>query len=87
MKTFTATRAADKPGAANQLRSWHLSAGGTALVVNFCDNTAATPFFQVQVPINSSASESYPQSQPWFPNGLHVEVVSGILNRGCIDIV
>lgn len=86
LKTFTA----DRPPAAGDgkfLSSWHLSAGGTALVAEFCDGTAATPLFQVQVPINTSASQSYSKTaEPFFPNGLHVEVVSGVLNRGCIDI-
>jgi hypothetical protein len=86
LKTFTATRAADAPGKANTLRYWSLSAGGTALVVNFCDGTSATPVFQVQVPINSSASQALANPFIGFPNGLHVELVSGILNRGCIDI-
>lgn len=87
LRTFTNDRA---PSASDgkYLASWHLSAGGTALVVEFCDGTAATPLFQVQVPISTSASQSYGigENRPFFPNGLHVELVSGVLNRGCIDI-
>lgn len=86
LKTFTATRNADNPGKANFLRFWSLSAGAVALVVRFCDSSSATPLFEVQVPINSSASQSFAHPFAPFPNGLHVEVVSGTLNRGCIDI-
>lgn len=87
LKTFTADRAPAN-GDGKYLNSWHLSAGGTALVVELCDGTAATPLIQIQVPINTSASQSYSgmAERPFFPNGLHVEVVSGALNRGCIDI-
>ena len=86
LKTFTATRAVTA-GDSKRLASWHLSAGGTALVVNFCDKDSGTPLWQVQLAINTSASQAYPQSPPVFPNGLHVELVSGVLNRGCIDLV
>ncbi len=86
LKTFTATRAADAQGKANRLTFWSLSAGATALVVNFCDGTSSTPLFQVQVAINSSASQAYAHPFLYFPNGVHVELVSGALNRGCIDI-
>lgn len=85
-KTFTATRAATQVGRADTLRFWSLSAGGVALIVNFCDGTSATPLWQVQVPINSSASQALAQPALSFPSGLHVELVSGTLNRGCIDI-
>jgi hypothetical protein len=74
---------------ARNLTAWHLSAGATALVVNFraavaaANNTGAIQF-QVQVPINSSASQSY--NRPLgFSNGLYVEVVSGVLNAGSVD--
>jgi hypothetical protein len=85
LRTFTA----DRPpiaGDGKMLRSWHLSAGAVALVVELCDGTAATPLIQIQVPINTSASQAYPHPGPVFPAGLHVELVSGTLNRGAIDI-
>jgi hypothetical protein len=71
------------------LQSWHLSAGGTALVVNFRASTAAADatgaiLFQVQVPINSSASQSYFRPLG-FSGGLYVQVLSGVLNAGLID--
>lgn len=85
MRTFTATRAVT-PGDGKRLVSWHLSSGGTALVVDFCDGTSSTPIFQVQLPINASASQSYNVPHPNFPNGVHVQVVSGTLVRGAIDV-
>jgi len=85
LKTFTADRS-PAAGDGKRLYSWHLSAGAVALVVEFCDGTAATPLIQVQVPINTSASQAYAHDAPTFPAGLHVELVSGTLNRGCIDI-
>lgn len=87
LRTFTDDRA-PAAGDGKYLNSWHLSAGGTALIVRFCDGTSSTPMFEVQVPINTSASQSYGgfAERPFFPNGLHVEVVSGALNRGCIDV-
>lgn len=85
LKTFTANRA-PTAGDGKRLASYSLSAGGVALIVNFCDATNATPIFQVQVPINTSKELVFPTPAPVFPNGLHVEVVSGTLNRGCIDI-
>jgi len=83
-RTFSATRAVTA-GDGKSLASWDLSAGGTALVVNFCSGTSATPLWQVQVPANASASHAYSQPFPVFVNGLHVEVVSGTLNRGLVD--
>jgi hypothetical protein len=74
---------------ARNLTSWHLSAGGVALIVNFrvavaAANNSGAIQFQVQVPVNSSASQSY--NRPLgFSNGLYVEVVSGTLNAGLID--
>jgi hypothetical protein len=65
--------------------SWHLFAS-TAAIVEFCDGTAGTPMFQVQVPAGGSASQSYPKPIN-FPRGLHVELVSGTLTRGAIDLV
>jgi len=85
VKTFTAT-AAYVSGDPKKIASWHLSAGGTACIVNFCNGTSATPIFQVQVPINTSASQSYPKPMH-FPAGLHVELVSGVLNRGTVDLI
>lgn len=84
LKTFTATRP-PATGDGKTLKNWHLSAAGTALVVRFCDGTSATPLFEVQVPINTSASQAYGVGIV-FPAGLHIELVSGALNRGCIDI-
>lgn len=86
LKTFTATRAVTA-GDGKRLASWALSAGGVALVVRLCDGTSATPLIELQVPINASASEVYAQQAPVFPNGLHVELISGTLNRGCVDLV
>ena len=86
LKTFTADRSADLAGKADRLTFWSLSAGAVALVVNFCDGTSSTPLWQVQVAVNASASQAYAHPFLYFPNGLHVEVVSGTLNRGCIDI-
>jgi len=73
-------------GDGKSLHSWHISAGAVAVVVEFCNGDAASPLIQVQVPINTSASQAYPHPAPVFPAGLHVELVSGTLNRGCIDI-
>jgi len=87
LKTFTATRAADVPGRSNQLRSWSVSQGTGAQTIRFCDGTTATPLFEVQLPATSSASQSYSNPYPVFPNGLAVEVVGTGFNRGCIDIV
>jgi hypothetical protein len=85
VKTFTATRA-PQAGDSKLLTGWGLSAGGTALVVNFCDGSSATPIFQVQLPVNSSGKQSY--FKPLiFPNKLHVEVVSGMLTRGSVDLL
>lgn len=84
LKTFTATRA-PVAGDSKQLYAWHLSAGGVALIVNFCDGTSATPLFQIQLPINSSSSQAYPKAIV-FPNGCHVELISGTLNRGAVDL-
>lgn len=84
IKTFTATRP-PAAGDGKQLRSWHLSAGAVALIVELCDGVVGTPLIQIQVPINTSASQAYP-SPLIFPAGLHVEVVSGTLNRGAIDL-
>lgn len=87
LRTFTADRPPDA-GDGGGISSWHLSAGGVALVVEFCEGAAGTPIFQVQVPINTSASQSYhkpircPSGGEW-----HIEVVSGTLNRGAIDFV
>ncbi|MEP6909979.1 MAG: hypothetical protein ABI896_06045 [Actinomycetota bacterium] len=85
LKTFTASRA-PAAGDGKCLQGWYLSSGGVALVVNFCNGPSAAPTFQVQLPVNSSSSQAYPQPMPVFPNGCHVEVVSGTLNRGAIDI-
>lgn len=85
LKTFTADRA-PQAGDSKFLCSWSLSAGATALVVELCDGTAATPLLQIQVPINTSASQTYDRPL-LFPSGLHVELVSGALNRGCIDLL
>jgi hypothetical protein len=85
LKTFTATRPVTA-GDSNFLKSWHLSAGAVALVVNLCDGTSATPLIQIQVPINTSASQAYHHPGAPFPKGCHVEVISGTLNRGCIDV-
>lgn len=87
LKTFTDDRA-PATGDGKYLNSWHFSAGGTACVIRLCDGTSSTPLIEIQVPINTSASQSYGGSgrRPFFPNGLHVELVSGALNRGCIDI-
>jgi hypothetical protein len=87
LKTFVATRA-PQAGDTNSLKSWQISGGGTALVVNFCEESAANPIFQVQVAINAYAAQDY--SKPISPpNGgrWHIEVVSGTLNRACIDLV
>jgi hypothetical protein len=87
LKTFTATRP-PAAGDGKRLASWHLSCGATtALIVNFCDGTSATPLFQVQVPVTASASQAYSQPMPIFPNGLHVEVVSGNFTRGAVDLI
>jgi hypothetical protein len=87
VKTFSATRA-PVAGDTRDLTAWHLSAGAVALVVNFCEETSAAPIFQVQVPVNGSASATYLKHLS-TPNGgrWHVEVVSGNLNRGAIDLV
>ena len=86
LKTFTATRS-PATGDPKKLCSWYLSAGGTALVVNFCEETSATPVFQVQVPINASASQAHPDHLSCPSGGRwHVELVSGTLNRGVIDL-
>lgn len=86
LKTFTATRA-PVIGDPKKLTNWHLSAGGTALVVRFCEGTSATPIFEVQIPINSSASQAYPDHLSCPSGGQwHIEVVSGTLNRGSIDL-
>ena len=71
------------------LGSWSLSAGGVAtLKVNLCDGTSANPKIEIQVPPNTSASQSYGGAggRPFFPNKLHVEVVAGTLVRGCVDV-
>ena len=87
LKTFTGTRA-PAAGDTRYLGAWHLSAGGTALVVNFCEETSATPIFQIQLPINSSSSQSYAKPiRPPSGGRWHVELVSGTLNRGAIDLV
>ena len=87
VKSFTN----DRPPVAGDTRklvSWSLAAGGTAAVVNFCEESAAAPIFQVQVPANTSASQSYihpikpPSGGRW-----HVELVSGVLNRGTVDLI
>lgn len=83
-KTFTATRA-PAAGDGKILRAYVLSAS-LAAIVNFCDGTSATPIFQVQIPSTGSVSESFGQNGAVFPNGLHVEVVSGTFTRGAIDI-
>lgn len=83
-KTFTATRA-PQAGDGKILRGYILSAS-TATIINFCDGTNATPIFQVQLPALGSSSEVFGQSGPVFPNGLHIEVVSGTFTRGAIDI-
>ena len=87
LKTFTATRP-PATGDARWLTSWHLSAGGTALVVNFCEEANTAPVFQVQVPINASASQAYHKNLRTPSGGRwHIEVVSGVLNRGAVDLV
>jgi hypothetical protein len=86
-KTFSATRG-PQAGDGRQLASWSLSAGGTALVVNFCEETSGSPLFQVQVPINTSASQAYPKPiKPPAGGRWHVQVVSGTLVRGTIDLI
>jgi hypothetical protein len=86
LRTFTATRA-PQAGDTKRLASYSLSAGATPLVVNFCNGSAAAPIFQVQVPALGSKSVGFDQpSLPVFVNGLHVEVVSGTLNRGAIAL-
>lgn len=88
LKSFTASRAPATSDAGRGLASWHLSAGGTALIVNFCEEVSGDPQFQVQVPINTSASQSYAKPLRCEQGGRwHVEIVSGALNRGAIDIV
>ena len=88
LKTFTATRA-PAAGDGKWLKSWHLSVGiTTALVANFCEDSAANPIFQVQLPISSSSSQSYDKPIR-CPNGgrWHVEIVSGNFTRGAIDLI
>src|SRR6266542_3230389 len=76
LKTFTATRA-PAVGDGKWLKSWHLSQGiTTALVANFCEDSAANPIFQVQLPINSSLSPSYATGGDTIPF-----VILGIGNR------
>lgn len=82
--TFTADRAV-VAGEGNKLASWHLSAS-TATIVEFCDGAASTPIFQVQLPALGSASQAYPKPLH-FPNGVHVEVISGGFTRGAIDLI
>jgi hypothetical protein len=84
MKSFTATRPV-AAGDGRRLASWSLSAGAVALKVQFCNGTAAAPMFEIQVPVNASSSMSYP-SPPVFPLGCHLELISGTLNRGEIDV-
>lgn len=87
IKTFTATRA-PVSGDSKKLSAWQLSAGAVALVVNFCEGTSASPVFQVQVPVNSSSSLAYHKNLGTPSGGYwHVEVVSGTLNRGAVDLV
>ena len=87
LKTFTATRA-PVAGDTRKLTSWHLSAAATAIVVNFCENTSATVIFQVQVPLNTSASQAYIHPLRPPSGGLwHIELVSGALNFGAVDLI
>ena len=86
VKTVTATRS-PAAGAERAIKSWHLSAS-TAAVVNCCQESSATRIFQVQVPANSSASQAYYKPIRTPGNGRwHIEVVSGALNRGAVDLV
>lgn len=85
LKTFTNDRA-PAVGDGKRLASVHLAATAAA-VVELCDGTAATPLIQFQIPINTSKEVVYSQPMPVFPNGLHVELVSGTLGRGCVDLV
>jgi hypothetical protein len=84
VKTFTGDRPFNPVTDGKFLRSWHLSASATA-VVEFCNGSAGAPMFQVQLPAGSSASQAY-HKPLCFPLGLHVELVSGTLVRGAIDL-
>lgn len=87
LKTFSATRAADAVGKANTLRFWHIAALTAPCAVDFCNGTSATPIFRVHLTTAlTSASETFPQPGISFPNGLHIELITGTLNSSAIDI-
>jgi hypothetical protein len=73
-------------GRGQRLASWHLSAGAAALV-NFRRGSVSGPIqFQVQLPLNTSASQAYPSPLYFGPEGLFVEC-SVAINAGCVDVI
>ena len=85
IKSFTSTRPVTA-GDGKRLAGWSVSAGAVAVKLRLCDGSAAVPLLEIQVPVNSASSLSYP-SPPVFPLGLHAELVSGNLNKGMVDLI
>lgn len=82
------TVSTDFVGKGKRLASWHFSAAGTAIVANFRNGGAAGPIqWQVQIPINASASQAYSNPAPLFTNSLYVEIVSGAVNAANVDLI
>lgn len=75
-------------GKGKRVISWHFSNVTAAAVINLRDGSAsATRYIQIQLPINSFASQAYgQQAAPLFPNGVFVEIVSGTI-VGSVDLV
>jgi hypothetical protein len=82
----TSTDFANKP---KRQIGWQLSQGGTnAQTINFRSGGSGGPImFQVQLAINSSAGQSYPEgAQPVFVNSLYVEIVSANFAQGSVNL-
>lgn len=72
-------------GQGKRLASWHISAGAASIVRFRRGSLAGAVIFEVQVPLNTSASQSY-ASPLYVTEGIFVEVTVA-LNAGCVDII
>jgi len=71
-----------------KLASWHFSNTVAAAVINLRNASVTGDIVvQIQLAIGTSASQAYSHpNEPFFPDGLFVDVVSGTI-VGSVDLV
>ena len=88
MAYYLVTADVDLTAKAKKLASWHFSNTVAAAVINLRNASVTGDIvIQIQLAIGTSASQAYSHSnQPFFPDGLFVDVVSGTI-VGSVDLV